>query len=203
MISSFTALLSKKIPDKSDPDAKEFMEFIIDAALRMQQLISGILFLSRVNTKGSEFISIKSESALQGSLKNLYTAIKARGVLITYDSLPEIFADPMQIEQLFQNLIGNAIKYSGDKIPEIHISCKQSDNEWIFSVKDNGIGINPAFHDRIFKIFQRLHTRNEYEGIGVGLAICTKIVQRHKGRIWVESEEGKGSEFFFSIPFPS
>jgi light-regulated signal transduction histidine kinase (bacteriophytochrome) len=169
----------------------------------MQQLINGILHLSRINTRGSEFIKFNSDEALQNALKNLSVSIGNSKAEIKYDSLPEIFADPIQIEQLFQNLIGNAIKYSGDKIPEIYISCKRGDGEWIFSVKDNGIGINPEFHERIFKIFQRLHARTEYEGIGIGLSICSKIVQRHKGRIWVESEEGKGAEFFFTIPIPS
>lgn len=200
MIASFTSLLSKKIPDNGDPDTKEFMDFIIDAALRMQQLITGILHLSRVTTRGTEFQPVNSGKTLQNAMENLHSAIQNSGAEITYDSMPEIIADPVQIEQLFQNLISNAIKYRNDKYPVIHISARKEDGEWIFCIKDNGIGINPEFHERIFKIFQRLHTRNEYEGIGIGLAICLKIIQRHKGRIWVESDEGKGSTFYFTIP---
>lgn len=200
MIASFTTLLSNKIKDNKDNDTKEFMEYIIDAAVRMQQLITGILNLSRITTRGTEFKIVESGQLLENALKSLRYQIESKKAEITSDKLPEITVDPIQIEHVFQNLIGNAIKYGSKDIPKIHISCSNGEKEWIFSVKDNGIGINPEFHERIFKLFQRLHLRDEYPGIGIGLSLCQKIVNRHGGKIWVESEVGNGSTFYFTIP---
>jgi chemotaxis family two-component system sensor kinase Cph1 len=138
--------------------------------------------------------------ALERALANLRKRISETGAIITHDPLPTIMADPTQLMQLFQNLIGNAIKFRSDKVPEIHVGASRLEDEWLFSVRDNGIGIDPQFSDRIFVIFQRLHTRDEYPGTGMGLAICKKIIECHRGRIWVESQLGEGATFYFTIP---
>ena len=142
---------------------------------------------------------IDCEEVLEQVILNLTTSIEKRGAKISYKNLPTVNVDHTQLIHLFQNLIGNAIKFHGEKSPLIHISAKNKENKWIFSVKDNGIGIDPKYFDRIFQIFQRLHTREEYSGSGIGLAICKKIVERHGGQIWVESEVGKGSTFYFTL----
>jgi light-regulated signal transduction histidine kinase (bacteriophytochrome) len=166
----------------------------------MQNLIQDLLAYSRVTTKGNEFKDIKMEEALEQALVNLKMSIEENNANITHDPLPIITADYSQMIQLLQNLIGNSIKYRSDKIPEIHISAQEKDNDWIFSVEDNGIGIDPQYSDQVFQIFKRLHTNEEYKGTGIGLAITKRIIERHSGRIWVESELGKGSKFYFTIP---
>ncbi|MGF7117764.1 PAS domain-containing sensor histidine kinase [Methanobacterium oryzae] len=200
-IASFTQLLAHRYEGKLDADADEFIGFIVEASVRMKQQIEDLLEFSRVMTRGSGFQKIKVSEILKGVISGLKKLIDENNAEITYDSLPKVYADPKQIERLFQNLISNAIKFrKPDEPPKIHISSKEENNEYIFSVSDNGIGIEPQYKDRIFTIFQRLHTRDKYEGTGIGLAVSKKIVERHGGQIWVESEYGKGSTFYFTLP---
>ena len=200
MVSSFTQLLAKRYQGKLDKDADEFIAYAVAGAKRMQTLINDLLAYSRVGTRGKSFEPIDSEAAFDQAIANLRVAIEEGEAVITHDPLPPLIADDSQIVQLFQNLLGNAIKFHGKEPPRVHVSAKQEGNEWVFSVRDNGIGIAPEYFDRIFVIFQRLHGREEYPGTGTGLAICKKIVERHGGRIWVESEPSKGSTFYFTIP---
>ena len=200
MISSFLQLLQMRYSGQLDSDADEFINFAVDGAKRMQELIQDLLAYSRVTTKGNEFKDIKMEEALEQALMNLKISIEENNAIITHDSLPIISADYSQMIQLLQNLIGNSIKYRSDKTPKIHISAQEKDNQWIFSVEDNGIGIDSQYSDQVFQIFKRLHTNDEYKGTGIGLAITKRIIERHSGRIWVESELGKGSKFYFTIP---
>lgn len=200
MVSSFTQLLQKRYERELDTDADEFIHFITEGAQRMQQLINDLLVYSRVDRSGRTFADASCEAILQQTLDNLQLLIGKSGCQITHDSLPNIYCDASQILVLFQNLLSNAIKYCGEDPPRIHIACHHCFNAHRISVKDNGIGIAPEYCERIFKIFQRLHPRDEYSGTGIGLSLCKKIVERHGGIIWVESEEGKGATFHFSIP---
>lgn len=202
-IASFTQLLAKRYEGKLDEDADEFIDFIVEASVRMKQQIEDLLEFSRVMTRGGQFKKLKIKKVINEELDSLKTLIDENNAEISCDPLPEIYADPKQIARLFQNLITNAIKFrKPDEPPKIHISAKRDKetDECIFSVSDNGIGIEEQYTDRIFTIFQRLHTREEYGGTGIGLAVSKKIVERHGGRIWVESEFGKGSTFYFTIP---
>ena len=200
MVASYTQLLSRRYKGKLDADADEFIAFAVDGASRMQRLIQDLLAFSRVGTKGRDLTDTSSEEAFEQSLLNLRGAIEESGAQVTHDPLPEVMADEMQLTQLFQNLIGNAIKYQKPGIPEVHISAAKNDGEkWVFSVTDNGLGIDPQYFERIFGMFQRLHKREEFAGIGIGLAICKKIVERHGGNISVESEPGHGSTFRFAL----
>jgi PAS domain S-box-containing protein len=200
MVSSFIQLLAKRYQGKLDKDADEFIAYAVAGAKRMQTLINDLLAYSRVDTRGKSFEPIDSEAAFDQAIANLRVATEEGEAIITHDPLPPLIADDSQIVELFQNLLGNAIKFHGKEPPRIHVSAKQEENEWVFSVRDNGIGIAPEYFDRIFVIFQRLHGREEHPGTGTGLAICKKIVERHGGRIWVESEPSKGSTFYFTIP---
>ena len=200
MVASYTQLLSRRYKGKLDSDADEFISFAVDGANRMQRLIQDLLSYSRVGTKGQELLEVSSEDAFKQALLNLQGAVEASGALVTHDALPTVLADEMQLIQLFQNLIGNAIKYQNTGIPLIHISAaRHGGNKWTFSVKDNGLGIDPQYFERIFGMFQRLHKREEFAGTGIGLAICKKIVERHGGSISVESEPGHGSTFHFAL----
>ncbi len=200
MVASYTQLLARRYKGKLDSDADEFIAFAVDGASRMQRLIQDLLAYSRVGTKGKELLDISSEDALQRALINLRGAIEEKGALVTHDPLPSVLADEMQLIQLFQNLVGNAIKYQSSEIPKVHISAaRNGDKKWMFSVKDNGLGIDPQYFDKIFGMFQRLHKREEFAGTGIGLAICKKIVERHGGNISVESEPGHGSTFRFAL----
>ncbi|MGZ7210071.1 MAG: sensor histidine kinase, partial [Methanobacterium sp.] len=202
-ISSFTQLLELRYKDQMDSNADEFIEFIVNATKRMQDLIKDLLEYSRVTTRGNEFIPVNTEDILQKTISNLHAAISESEAEITYDELPEVMADHGQMGQLFQNLISNALKFKNPHIPpKIHISARKDaeNNEYIFNVQDNGIGIEKEYFDRIFTIFQRLHTREEYSGTGIGLSIAKKIVERHGGDLWVESAPGEGSTFYFTIP---
>ncbi len=199
MVSSFTQLLQKRYKGKLDEDADEFIKFAVDGAQRMQQLINDLLIYSRVTTRGQEFKQVEMETILDESLFNLKLRIEENNAKITHEPLPTINADQIQIVQLLQNLIGNAIKFSGEKDPKIHISAGNNGDEWIFQVEDNGIGIDTQYYIRIFEVFQRLHERDTYPGTGIGLSICQKIVERHGGKIWVNSKPGEGSKFFFTI----
>ena len=199
MISSFSQLLYHRYKGRLDDDADEFIEFIVDGSQRMKQLINDILSYSRVSTQANEFELVYLEIVLNTVLSNLSVSLEENNVSIIYDSLPTVRADPSQLGQVFQNLIANAIKFRGQKTPKIYISAKKDKKGWRFSVSDNGIGIDPTHKKRIFEVFKRLHTRDEYPGSGIGLSICQKIVERHGGQIWVESELGKGSTFNFTI----
>jgi len=201
MVASYTQLLSRRYKGKLDADADAFIAFAVDGANRMQRLIQDLLAYSRVGTKGSDLLDTSSEDALQQALTNLRGAIEESGAQVTHDPLPKVLADEMQLIQLFQNLVGNAIKYQSPGVPRVHISAAMNpDKKWTFSVKDNGLGIDPQYFERIFGMFQRLHKREEFAGTGIGLAICKKIVELHGGSISVESEPGRGSTFHFALP---
>jgi PAS domain S-box-containing protein len=200
MVASYTQLLSKRYTGKLDSDADEFISFAVDGARRMQQLIQDLLAYSHVGTKGSDMLDTSSEEALQQALINLRGAIEDSSALVTHGPLPTVLADEMQLIQLFQNLVGNAIKYHGHDAPRVHISAATiGEKKWIFSVQDNGLGIDSQYFDKIFGMFQRLHKRQEFAGTGIGLAICKKIVERHGGSITVESQLGQGSAFRFAL----
>lgn len=200
-IVSYTQLLSRRYSGELDADADEFIGFIVDGASRMQALIHDLLLYSRVSSGAWTAEPLDMEAVLAETLDNLRTAIEETQARVTHDPLPTIHADAVQMVRLLQNLIGNGIKFHRDGVsPRIHIQAERRGREWIFSIQDNGIGIDPKFHERIFEVFQRLHTQDTYSGTGIGLPICRKIVDQHGGRIWVESEPGKGSVFFFSIP---
>ena len=200
-LSSFSQLLARRYKGKLDTDADEFISFIVEGATRMQTLINDLLAFSRVGTRGNPFASVACEEVLQAAKENLDVTIAESRAVITHDPLPTLAADQTQLTQLFQNLFANAIKFRRpEKAPRIHVSAARQDGAWRFSVRDNGIGIDPQFFERIFVIFQRLHGREEYPGTGIGLAICKKIAERHGGRMWVESEPGTGSTFYFTIP---
>jgi signal transduction histidine kinase len=200
-VASYVQLLERRYKDQLDDEAKKFIDFAVAGAVRMQKMIKDLLIYSRVSTKGNEFKRTNCEEILRLSLMNLKVAIEESQAQVTHDPLPELKADGAQLIQLFQNLIGNALKFHiPDQLPQIHISAVPSDEGWKISVKDNGIGIEQQYFDRIFVIFQRLHNRQKYPGTGLGLAVCARIVERHGGRIWVESQPGEGTEFFFTIP---
>jgi len=165
----------------------------------MQQLISDLLDFSLVSTKGKTFSAIDLGAVLDRALKNLEKVIAESGAVVSCDSLPEVRGDETQLVQLFQNLIGNAIKFRSDRRPEINVSASRQDDHWRLAVRDNGIGIDRRYWDRLFVIFQRLHTRQKYAGTGIGLAICKRIVERHDGRIWLDSQPGKGTTFYFTL----
>jgi light-regulated signal transduction histidine kinase (bacteriophytochrome) len=199
-VASYTQLLSRRYTGKLDKDADEFIAFAVDGASRMQRLIQDLLAYSRVGTKGKELLDTSGEDALRHALVNLRGAIEASGALVTHDPLPAVLADEMQLVQLFQNLVGNAIKYQRAEVPRVHISAaRNGGKEWIFSVRDNGLGIDSQYFEKIFGMFQRLHKREEFAGTGIGLAICKKIAERHGGTISVESELGSGSTFSFAL----
>ena len=200
MVSSYMQLLSRRYAGKLDSDADDFIGFAVDGARRMQVLIQDLLVYSRVGTRGKPFEPTNCEDVLEQVLSNMEVAINESGAVVTHDPLPTVAADASQLAQIFQNLIGNAIKFQGEETPRVHVSAERKAGEWLFSVADNGIGIDPEFFERIFVIFQRLHGRGEYSGTGIGLAISRKIVERHGGRMWVESESGTGSTFYFTIP---
>jgi PAS domain S-box-containing protein len=200
MVSSYLQLLDQRYKGQLDPNADEFIAFAVDGATHMQALIKDLLVYSRVGTHGRSFEPTDCQVILEQALSNLQVALEESGARVTHDPLPVLVADDTQLVQLFQNLIGNAIKFRGERQPEIHIGAERQGNEWLFSVRDNGIGIQPQYFERIFLVFQRLHTQDEYPGTGIGLAICKRIVERHDGRMWVESEPGRGSTFYFAIP---
>ncbi len=200
MVASYTELLKRRYHGKLDEDANQFIDYAVDGVKRMSSLIRDLLAYSRAGEAPAEHLKeLNPEDTLKMVLQNLSVTIKDVGAVVTYGSLPEVEFDPMRLSQLFQNLLANAIKYRGGQTPTVHISAKVAGGETIFSISDNGIGIDPKYKDQIFGIFKRLHGR-EYEGTGIGLAMCKKIVERQGGRIWVESKVGEGSTFSFSIP---
>lgn len=199
VITSYLQLIERRYKDTLEKDIKDFIDFAVNAAQRLQNMIDGLLLYSRVETQGKPFENVDCESVLKQTLDNLKFVIEENKAEITHDSLPIIHADEMQMIQLFQNLISNAIKFHAEETPKIHISASNNKTEWLFSIQDNGIGIPPEFTERIFNMFEHL-AGPKYPGSGIGLAVCERIVKRHNGTIWVESEAGKGSVFYFTIP---
>lgn len=200
MVVSYMQLIERRYKEKLDEDGKEFIHFAVDGASRMQQLIQSLLTYSRVGTNAKPFEPTALEKVFEQARSNLHMAIEESGTTITHDRLPTVMADETQLMQLFQNLLGNAIKFRGKDAPRIHVSVEDKRSAWLFTVHDNGIGFDPQYAERIFIIFQRLQRRDEYPGTGIGLSVCKKIVERHGGTIWAESQEGRGATFSFSIP---
>jgi len=200
MVRSYAQLLEKRYRDKLDAPAQEFIAYLVDGATRMQRLIEDLLTYSRVGTRGQALAPTEAGAVLEGVLATLHPSIADTAARVTHDSLPTVAADAVQLEHVFINLISNALKFRGAEPPVVHISAELLNHDWVFRVRDNGIGIEPAHFDRIFVMFQRLHSREQYPGTGIGLAICRKIVERHGGRIWVESQPGAGATFYFTVP---
>lgn len=200
MVTAYLELLERKYGDSLDGDARQYMRYAVDGAVRMRELIRDLLAYSRVESGGGEFTDVDMNEALSTALSNLRSSMTVNSATVKAEHLSTITADRTQMTQLFQNLVGNAIKYHGKEPPMILVSCADGPGSWTFSVRDNGIGIASEQYDRIFQMFSRLHTKEEYPGTGIGLAISKRIVERHGGRIWVESTPGIGSEFFFTIP---
>lgn len=200
MVASYTQLLARRYGGQLDERADRWIGYAVDGANRMQTLINDLLEYSRVGTRGGELSPVSTQAALDAALANLRIAIRESGAVVTQTPLPMVRGDGTQLGQLFQNLLGNAIKFRAAQAPEIVVSARRDGEEWIFSVQDNGIGIAPEFAERIFIIFQRLHERERYPGTGIGLAICKRIVERHGGRIWLENAPGRGCTFFFTLP---
>jgi len=200
MVTSFTQLLAKRYKGKLDSDGDEFIAYIVDGATRMHRLINDLLAYARLGSRTAEFVPTDCEAIFADVVSNLGSAIEENGATVTHDPLPTVMADRNQLTSLFQNLLGNAIKFRAVDPPVVHVSARRNESEWFFSVRDNGIGIDPEHFERVFLIFQRLHGKSEYAGTGVGLAICRKVVKQHGGRIWIESQAGKGSTFYFTLP---
>jgi len=200
MVASFTQLLERRYKDKLDQDANDFIKYAVDGANRMQKLINDLLDYSRTTSQGKDFVKIYISQILGQTISNLQQLIIENNALITNEYLPELKVDESQIIRVFQNLIENAIKFKKkSEMPKIHISCKEKNEFYEFAVRDNGIGIDMQFHDRVFTVFQRLHTKEEYPGTGIGLSICKRIVERHGGKIWFESKENEGTTFYFTL----
>jgi PAS domain S-box-containing protein len=200
MVISYTQLLARRYQGRLDADADEFLSFAVDGALRMKLLVQGLLAYCRVETTGKDLLETSSAAALELALVKLRAAIEDSGAIVTHGPLPTVTADSVQLAQLFENLVGNAIKYHGVDPPRVHVSAKNLDSEWIFSVRDNGIGIDSQYFGRIFVMYQRLQGQKQISGSGMGLAVCKKIAERHSGRMWVESSLGKGSTFCVALP---
>jgi light-regulated signal transduction histidine kinase (bacteriophytochrome) len=193
-------LIERRYKDRLDADADQFIHYIIDGVTRMQQLITDLLNYSRIGTRGKAFKTTDVRKVLDRTVANLQKVVEETGATITYDSLPSVQGDEIQLVQLFQNLIGNGIKFRGERAAEINVSAHRDGDHWVFAVRDNGIGIERQYWDQIFVIFRRLHTRQKYAGTGIGLAICKRIVERHGGRIWLDSQPGQGTTFYFTLP---
>lgn len=200
MVTSFTQLLAKRYRGKLDSDADEFIAYIVDGATRMHVLINDLLAYSRLGSRAVEVAPTDCEAILADAVANLAGAIEESGATVTHDPLPSLMVDRNQLSRLFQNLIGNAVKFRAADPPVVHVSARRNGGEWLFSVQDNGIGIDPEYFEQIFLIFRRLHGTSKYSGTGIGLAICRKIVRQHGGKIWIESQPGKGSTFYFTLP---
>jgi chemotaxis family two-component system sensor kinase Cph1 len=202
MVTSYMQLLTQRYHDQLDAQAQEFIGYAVEGAQRMHELISDLLAYSRVETQETEWTETDGEAVLEQALRDLQLTVAESGAVVTHDPLPTVTAVRGQLRQLLENLLSNALKFRGSEPPRIHLSAQRQGTEWVFSVRDNGIGLDPKQAERIFQMFQRLHTRKEYPGTGIGLALCKKIVERHRGRIWVESEPGQGAIFFFTLPVP-
>ncbi len=203
MVSSYCRLLERRYRDRLDEKAARFIAYAVEGAERMQRMIEGLLELARVSSRGREFQPVDCQAVFLQACADLEAAIQATGARVTADSLPVVWGDETQLLRLLENLIGNALKFRRQEPAEVHVSAIQHGGEWIFAVRDNGLGIEPRDRERVFMIFERLHTRSQYPGEGLGLAIAKRIVERHGGRIWVESEPGCGSVFYFTMPAAS
>lgn len=199
MISSYTQLLGRRYSGKLGDEADEFIAYAVDGARRMQRLINDLLAYSRLGADGRELGPVDSDELLERAVTDLGVLIEETGAGVTHDALPVVRADDTLLAKLFVNLIGNAIKFHGEEPPHVHVSARREGSRWVFCVRDNGIGIDRQYHERIFTVFQRLHSKEAYPGSGMGLAICKKIVEQQGGRIWVESSIGNGSAFFFTL----
>ena len=193
-------MLEKRHKGKMGEDSDQLIDFAVDGSKRMKALIIDLLAYSRLTTRGQPFEAVDAQAVLDLSLRNLKSLIDERGAEITHDRMPIVLGDSTQLLQVFQNLIGNAVKFGATESPKVHVSAQRNSDEWVFSVKDNGIGIEDKYFDRIFVIFQQLSKKGPFQGTGIGLAIVKKIVEQHRGRIWLESEVGVGSTFYFTIP---
>jgi signal transduction histidine kinase len=200
MVTTYMQLLAQHNHGQLDAEAQEFMDYAVEGAQRMHALIVDLLSFSRMERQAVEWTETDSEAVLEQALRDLQLRIAESGAVVTHDALPTVTAAPELLRQLLENLLSNALKFRGPEPPRIHLSAQRQGTEWVFSVRDNGIGLDPQHATRIFQMFQRLHTHREYPGTGIGLAICQKIVERHGGRIWVESEPGKGATFWFTLP---
>jgi light-regulated signal transduction histidine kinase (bacteriophytochrome) len=201
MVEGYLELLEDRYQGQLDEKADKYIDHAVDGAERMQEMIKALLELSRIETEGKKPAPTDVEAVLERTLNVLGRAIEETEADVTHDPLPTVMADEAQLGLVFQNLIGNAIKFRREDVPpRVHVSAEREGDEWVFSVADNGIGIDPEQADRLFQVFQRLHTREEYEGLGIGLALCRRVVERHGGHIWVESEPGEGSTFAFTLP---
>lgn len=200
MVASYVQLLAQRYRGQLDPNADEFIAYAVDGVERMRTLTRDLLEYARVGTQGKPFELTDCSAVVHQALANLQIAIDTVGAVVTCDPLPPVAADPSQLAQVFQNLLTNALKFHGTQPPRVHISATREDQSWVFAVQDHGIGIEPQYAERIFAIFQRLHTTAQYPGTGIGLAICKKVIERHGGRIWVESSLGRGATFFFTLP---
>lgn len=202
MVASYTQLLGKRYRGKLDRDADEFIGYAVDGATRMQRLIRDLLEYSRVGAERQSFEETDCELVFEQAMQNLSASVRERHAEVTHDPLPIVQASPTHLIQVFQNLIGNALKFQGDAPPKIHVGAKALPDGWEFSVRDNGVGMPGDQLDRIFAIFQRLHGQSEYPGTGIGLAICKRIVGKYGGQVWAESEPGQGSTFYFTLTTP-
>ena len=200
MVASFVQLIEHRYKGRLDAEGDQYIAFAVDGAKRMQALINDLLALSRVQTRANPMVLTDSAAVLRNVQTDLQLAITEAHAVITNDPMPTVVADSTQLAQLFQNLIANALKFRSATPPQVHVGAEHRHDHWEFSVRDNGIGIDPKSFERIFGIFQRLHGKDEFEGTGIGLAVCKQIVERHRGHIWVESQPGHGSTFFFTIP---
>jgi signal transduction histidine kinase len=199
MVTSYVQLLARRYHGQLDADAEEMIGYVVDGAQRMRALIADLLAYARVEAQGAQLTETDGEAVLAQALQDLQLAVAESGAEVTHDPLPTVTAVPGQLRQLFENLLSNALKFRGTAPPRVHLSAQRQGAEWLFSVRDNGIGLDPKQAERIFQMFQRVHTRKAYPGTGIGLALCKKIVERHGGRIWVESEPGRGTTFFFTL----
>lgn len=199
MVASYTELLGQRYKGKLDDKADKYIFYAVDGAKRMQRLVSDLLAYSRVGSQGKPLVAVSVAAVLTSVLDMMGEPIRAAGAVIEATALPDVLGDEGQLRQLFQNLIGNALKFRGDAAPRIVIAAQLQGEHWVFSVRDNGIGIDMQYAGRIFEMFQRLHERGKYEGSGIGLAIVKRIVERHGGRIWLESRIGEGTTFFFTL----
>ena len=200
VVSTYVQILADRYRNRLDSQADEFIHYAVNGATRMQELIRDLLNYSRVQTKEQELIETSCEEVVAYVVEKLKLSIADSKAVVTVDPLPVVIGDAQQLHQVFQNLLINALKFGGQEPPQIHITAQPTEQEWVFSVRDNGIGLDQRHAERIFVIFQRLHTKREYPGTGIGLAICKRVIERHGGRIWVESELGKGATFYFTLP---